>query len=343
MVEAVLAGSGLERVAELAAGGAGGPVAIVVPRLGCCAVSPPGAAEASALRRYVAARVRNDVTAVAPGVVAEAAVASGGELVGLVLLMASGEHRCPADSVAGHRDGVLRAAAVAAMTELAVAETAEPPEDNLRAALLAEIRWGRLPAREELLRRARRVSCDLSAGAVVVCADVRSDRPRHLAATAVEGLTGAIAQHLDGGQIHALAPREDAAETLLSRLARHGSAGMSALETTLPRLPAAYALAELALALGVRTVAPAEAAQLRESTVAVLERHDESHGTGLVETVAAAVERDGDLHALAANVGVRELIVTHRLDRVAELTGLDPRDGAARARLALGLLARRAR
>ncbi len=43
MVDAVLAGDGLERVAGLAADAAGGPVAIVVPRLGAAAIAggPP--------------------------------------------------------------------------------------------------------------------------------------------------------------------------------------------------------------------------------------------------------------------------------------------------------------
>ena len=45
MVEAVLAGDGLARVAELAAGAVGGAVAIVVPRHGATALYPPDALE----------------------------------------------------------------------------------------------------------------------------------------------------------------------------------------------------------------------------------------------------------------------------------------------------------
>ncbi|MDX6721736.1 MAG: hypothetical protein QOD73_140, partial [Solirubrobacteraceae bacterium] len=40
MVDSVLAGEGLARVAELAAEAAGAPVAIVIPRLGPAALSP---------------------------------------------------------------------------------------------------------------------------------------------------------------------------------------------------------------------------------------------------------------------------------------------------------------
>jgi hypothetical protein len=57
MVDAVLGGDGLDRVAELASGAAGGPVAIVVPRLRAVAVSPRGAADPTVLRRHIGERV----------------------------------------------------------------------------------------------------------------------------------------------------------------------------------------------------------------------------------------------------------------------------------------------
>src|SRR6058998_208215 len=61
MVDAVLGGDGLGRVAELAAEAVGGPVAIVVPRLGAASVAPESAADADrldVLRRHVAGRAR---------------------------------------------------------------------------------------------------------------------------------------------------------------------------------------------------------------------------------------------------------------------------------------------
>ena len=57
MVDAVLGGDGLGRVAELAANAAGGAVAIVVPRLGAAVTSPGPAIDLAPLRRYVADRV----------------------------------------------------------------------------------------------------------------------------------------------------------------------------------------------------------------------------------------------------------------------------------------------
>ena len=52
MVGAVLAGQGLERIAEIAAAHAGAPVAVVVPRLGA-----GGAADGAQFERYVMARL----------------------------------------------------------------------------------------------------------------------------------------------------------------------------------------------------------------------------------------------------------------------------------------------
>ena len=52
MVEAVLHGDGLERVAVLAARAAGAPVAIVVPRLGASALAGGDDAPLDDLRRF---------------------------------------------------------------------------------------------------------------------------------------------------------------------------------------------------------------------------------------------------------------------------------------------------
>ncbi|MGH2917106.1 MAG: hypothetical protein ACRDLS_00695, partial [Solirubrobacteraceae bacterium] len=57
MVDAVLSGDGLERVAELASEAVGAPVAIIVPRLGAAVIAPPGTPAADRLpelRRHVA-------------------------------------------------------------------------------------------------------------------------------------------------------------------------------------------------------------------------------------------------------------------------------------------------
>ena len=91
MVDAVLAGDGLQRVAELAAESAGGPVAIVVPRIGIAALAPAGGAAAKqldSLRSYVGDRLKDRPAQVPAAVAAEVPVAAGDDVLGAVLLLA---------------------------------------------------------------------------------------------------------------------------------------------------------------------------------------------------------------------------------------------------------------
>src|SRR5918998_6134637 len=84
MVGAVLAGDGLERVAEIACAHAGAPVAVVVPRLG---VPVEGWAP---YERYVAKRLAGGTPDRPEGVTAEVPIASGGQELGAVLLLGAG-------------------------------------------------------------------------------------------------------------------------------------------------------------------------------------------------------------------------------------------------------------
>src|SRR4051794_41573985 len=88
MVEAVLAGSGLDEVARLAARGAGGPVVIVMPRLHLSVAAPAVDARLlDELQRHVEARVRDRETDRPAEVRAEAPIRAGDELMGGVLLL----------------------------------------------------------------------------------------------------------------------------------------------------------------------------------------------------------------------------------------------------------------
>src|SRR5918997_5374341 len=93
----------------------------------------------------------------------------------------------------------LHLAAVAALTEVAVEEAREEVEENVRGSFLEELRE-RADALEaaEVVRRAGRLGCDLGRGAVVLCAELTSERPRHVVATIASEYAGALAQHLDG-------------------------------------------------------------------------------------------------------------------------------------------------
>jgi hypothetical protein len=229
MVDAVLSGQGLGRVAELAAGAAGAPVAIVMPGLAVAVSAPAGDGRLKALRGYVSDRLRDVPARVPDGVAAEVAISSGDEPLGAVLLL---DHPDPAGSGAFE---FLHLAGVASLTEVALAE-----------------------AREQQLR-----------------------------------------SHADGG---------DGAYRLLSR----------------------------ALASD-----PEEVRSLYERTVAPIVRYDDLYATDLVGTLESYLGHDCQAGVTAASLHTHRHTVAYRLDRIRELTGLDPARSEDRERLSLGLKAYR--
>jgi sugar diacid utilization regulator len=368
MVEAVLGGEGLARVAELAGEAVGGPVAIVVPRLGV-AVSAPAASPATAalpaLRRYATDRVKDRPVEVPSALVAEAPIATGDDVVGIVALVAGGNP--PAAEAAEY----LHLAAVAALTEVAVEEAKDEVEQNLRGSFLEDLRSRPDLDPREVVRRAGRLGCDLSRGVVVLCAELRTDRPRHVVATIAEEFPGALAQHLDG-RVYALLPAagaDDAPETTLStarrlatRLQRHGTVGLSSFYADPGDFPRAIQEAELVLdvlrqsdapiaedigtgtyRLLFRVLAshPEEVRSFYEDTVAPIVRYDDQYRTDLVGTLESYLEQNCNMNATAAAIYAHRHTVAYRLDRVRELTGLDPMQSEDRERLGLGLKAYR--
>src|SRR5947209_18207445 len=81
MVGAVLAGEGLERIAEIASAHARAPVAVVVPRLGTPVDSW------APYERYVASRLAGGKPRRPAEVTAEVPIASGGQELGAVLML----------------------------------------------------------------------------------------------------------------------------------------------------------------------------------------------------------------------------------------------------------------
>ena len=74
MVDAVLAGDGLDAVATLAAEATGGAVAIVLPAVGAAVAGAGAERRLPAVRRFVAARLAGQPGALPPGYLADAAV-----------------------------------------------------------------------------------------------------------------------------------------------------------------------------------------------------------------------------------------------------------------------------
>ena len=357
MVDAVLAGDGLQGVAALAAGETGGAVAIVVPRLGGAAASAAGV-DLAALKRYVAGRP----SAVPPDVAAEVPIASGDERIGAVLLLGDA-------SPGPEALEFLHAAAVACLTEVAVEEARLEVEQNLRGSFLEELRGRDDLEPDEILRRAARLGCDLSRGAVALCAELTTDRPRHVVATIAGEHPGALAQHMEGsGRVYALLPGADASATLTAaqrvaaRLQRHGTVGVSSFYGDAADLGRALQEAELVLdvlrrsdvpiaedigtgtyRLLFRVLAshPEEVRSFYEDTVAPLVRYDEQYSTDLLNTLDAYLSNDCNMKATAAAIHAHRHTVSYRLDRIRELTELDPARSEDRERLGVGIKAYR--
>jgi sugar diacid utilization regulator len=365
MVDAVLSGEGLIRVAQLASGAANGPVAIIVPRL-AVAVAFPEDTEIGALRRYATDRVKDRPSPLPDGFVAEAAITSGDDVIGVVALLRGDLPPSPQAS------DFLHLAAVASLTEVAVEEAKEEVEQNLRGSLLEELRSRPDLDPREVVRRAGRLGCDLSRGAVILCAELSTDRPRHVVATISGEHAGALAQHMDDSRVYALLPAVgaddapertlEAARRLATRLQRHGTVGVSSFYADPADLSRAIQEAELVLdvlrqsdapiaedigtgtyRLLFRVLAshPEEVRSFYEDTVAPIVRYDDQYRTDLVGTLEAYLEQNCNMNATAATIYAHRHTVAYRLDRVKELTGLDPMQSEDRERLGLGLKAYR--
>jgi sugar diacid utilization regulator len=363
MVDAVLGGDGLDKVASLAADAAGAPVAIVIPRLGAAVAAPAaGEEDLATLRRYVADRVKDRPAQVPPTVGAEVPIMSGDDVVGAVLMLGDG---------GAEAGDFLHLAAVASLTEVAVEEAKEEVEQNLRGSFLEDLRSRPDLEPREVVRRAGRLGCDLSRGAVVLCAELTTDRPRHVVATIAEDHPGALAQHMDG-RVYALLPAvggDDAPEKTLERarrlaerLRQHGTVGLSSFYADPAEFGRAIQEAELVLdvlrqsdapiaqdigtgtyRLLFRVLAshPEEVRSFYEDTVAPIVRYDDQYRTDLVGTLEAYLDQNCNMNATAAAIYAHRHTVAYRLERVKELTGLDPMLSEDRERLGLGLKAYR--
>jgi sugar diacid utilization regulator len=371
MLDAVLTGDGLAAVATLAADAAGGPVVVVVPRLGVAVAAAGGEGALPAVRRYVAEQGRGRVAPVPAEIVAEVPIASGDERIGGVVLLQPGRPEPEAVEF-------LHLAAVAALTEVAVEEAREEVEENVRGSFLEELRE-RPDAIDpaDVVRRAGRLGCDLEHGAVVLCAELTSERPRHVVALIGSEYPGALAQHIEGGisgRVYALLPAAGdgdqtatvaAARTLAGRLQRHGVVALSSFYADPGELGRAIQEAELVLevlqrgdGLGgpihedigtgtyrllFRVLAshPEEVRSFYEDTLAPIVRYDDQYRTDLVQTLEAYLEHNCNMNATAAAIYAHRHTVAYRLERVKELSGLDPMQTEDRERLGLGLKAYR--
>jgi sugar diacid utilization regulator len=360
MVGAVISGGGLERLADLAQAELGAPVAIIVPRVGEVVAGVAG--ELPRLGAYVRDRLAMRTTEVPEPVVAEVPVTSAGDPVGAVLLL-GGE--APPRALE-----VLNVVAIAILTELAVADVREETEQAMRSSLIDLIRGNPELTDEDLLRRAYRVGSDLSRGAVALCAEITSDRAHYVMTLIADRAPQALAEQL-GERIYVLIPPKEGDDPARLALASTreiakaiGPYSVAAFSSfcSQPRFfHRAIQEAELVLdvllqeegeseamdsdtyRLLVRTLAshPDEVMRFYEDTVAPIVHYDEQYGTDLVGTLEAYLAHNCNMNATAAGIYAHRHTVAYRLDRVRELTQLDPNFSEGRERLGLGLKAYR--
>jgi sugar diacid utilization regulator len=345
-VGAVLAGDGLSRIAEIASEYVGAPVAVVVPRLG------PLATRDARLERYVAEQLEGASPEPPSEVTAEEPIASAGRLVGAVLMLGPGRPDAAE---------YLHMAAVAAITEVAVAEARDETEQSLRGSLLEEMLRRDDLNSDDVVRRAARMGCDLSEGAVGLCADPGERSAGRLIAVISDERSDALVQAI-GTRVYALLPGSlDDARRVATRLGRQAVVGVSSRYTDPGELRRALEEAELVLdvtadghapeedigggtyRLLFRVLAshPEEVRSFYEDTVAAVVRYDEQYSTDLVGTLEAYLGENCNMNATASAIYAHRHTVAYRLERVRELTGLNPMASEDRERLGLGLKAYR--
>jgi sugar diacid utilization regulator len=351
LLGAVLAGDGLQGLVDLAAVEAGGPVAIVLPARGVSVGSPEG----DDLESHT--------------VEVEVPVLAGQTEIGAVRMLAA-----PNGMPAIDREEVARATALAAVTEVAMGDARDEVEHDLRASLVEDLRHERVDG-AEVARRAGRLGCDLENGALALVAEIRTRKPRGAAALIETEWPGALAE-LAGEppeRVYALMPStgpnagpEKAGRSvhkLLERLRSYGLAAASSFYADPGDLHQAMREAELVLEVTRRDERlaeqieagtgdsvyrllfralisdPDEVRSFYEETVAPVVEHDRGYRAELLATLEAYLAHDCNMNATARAIFAHRHTVAYRLERVKELTGLDPSSGDDRERLGLGIKA----
>ena len=346
MVGAVLAGDGLARLAGIASSYTGAPVAVIVPRLGA------QAGGSRQLERYVAGRLAGGKPGRPREVTAEVPITSGDQQLGAVLMLGRGSED------AGE---YLHMAAVAALTEVAVAEARDETEQSLRGSFMEELLSRADLEEADVVRRGARLGSDLSNGGVGLCADPDGRAPGRLVATINAELPEALVESLNG-RVYAILPCSvDEARRLAARLGRTAVVGLSSRYAGPAELGRALEEAELVLevtaaggAAGAdigggtyrllfRVLAshPQEVRGFYEDTIAPLVRYDEQYSTDLVETLSTYLAQNCNMNATAQTIHAHRHTISYRLERIRDLSGLDPFTSEDRERLSLGLKAYR--
>jgi hypothetical protein len=361
MVEAVAGGGGLGAIARLAAGAAGGSVAIVAPATGAATIAPRSAdARLAEVRRYVTDRLVDRPARVPAALAAEAPIRAGAQSLGAVVALADGGEPGPA---AGE---IVRLAALVAMTALSLER--DEPEAGGGGALVRALRERPGADATMLLAEAGDRASALAHGAIGLCAQ-EPDRAGWVVPTIAEQFPGAASLQEDG-VVWALLParRTDdtpgttmaAAQRVAERLNGRTAVGLSPFAAGPERLHGALRQARIVLELArsgqvdveeattgtwrlllrAAVADPDELAECVATSIGPALDHDARLRTELVATFRAYVDHGENMNATASAIYVHRHTVAARLERLRALTRLDPMCHEDRERLGVGMKAR---
>lgn len=381
VVNAVIAGQGLTRVAELTATAAGGPVLIVAPQLGGPWVGPRDHLAQDRLRALglaVTDHLREPRRAPPSELAGQVPIASK-SVNGAVALLHDGQSMRQAAAE------YLHVAALAVLTEAALTDARSSGEQDVWSSLLRDLRSRDDLDGEEIVRRGVLLGSPLSGGAVAICAAIVGERSERVLAMVASECSGALAaydtkagQGQETRRLYALVPASvrgadelpDPGDATLAvarrlgvRIGRHGTVGLSGYCADPAALPRAIQEAELMLEVllqsgaplageigkngtyrllfGLLSSRPDELRLLYRDTVAPLVGYDEQYHTELVMTLETYLSRNCNMNATASALFAHRHTIAYRLERIRELTGLDPGQSEDRERLGLGLKAYR--
>ncbi len=338
MIDAVLAGGGVARVAALAAEELDGTVAIILPGEDIASAAPElPDRRLAVLVRYVADRLDGRPAQVPPGLAAEVPVRSGDEVLGAVVLVAAGQ--------GDDAPEILELAALAALTAVTIRD-ARVTQRRASAALFDEL--DDLPG-TDILARARRLGADLRLGAGALSVRPPTGHTDRVLAAIAQELPGALVA-VRGDLVEALAPdgTQDALGRVARRLAANMPVGIAPHEPDAAAFGSALRFAALARELDgappedllsgswrlLLTIGATNAAALTnvvDSTVGPATEH--------LDTLRAYFDHGANMNATATAVYAHRHTVGNRLERVRVLTGHDPQTPRGQAELALGLQA----
>ncbi len=346
MIEALVAGEGLQRVAEIAGECAGGRVEILVPRPGS------DGSGGSPAERFVAQLVAGGSPAQPPEVSEIAPIVSQGTLQGAVVFSGEGGEEARQ---------YLRVAAVAALTGIAMLNARDETARSLGGSFLAELLTRADFRPGDIARRAALLGCDLGDGLVGICLDPAGAKPGLQGARIVAEFPGSLVEQV-GRRLYALLPvgpgttPEAVARRLPSLSPSVGISSHHQAAEARGALEEAELLLDIAggspavadsvdrifrLLLRLFATHPEEVRRFCDDTIGALVRHDEEFSAELLATLEVYREHNCNMNLTARATYTHRHTVSNRLTRIRELTGLDPQQSDDRALLGLALKARR--